>query len=281
MDKFSSHEKKNESFENRNFEREEILTEIKLEHERRVHKLHDIVEKLHLYNDEIIVAPPVLNRTDFGYSSDLDIIFLGSEEQSEKIYSSLIEEGIFSSIMTIGVSELHEIQGQLPEFYQMLMEKKGNVGSYLEISPGVSKTDFDAISSELENKIRSFPTKEEKVNLREERMKIGKEFMEDIKKRLPVLGFSFSGSMISDMQRFSVNSDIDIEYITTNISGPRENMNLIYWEHYLKWKYAEKFHVKIDSLGLSYNVLHEMALRDGELSERYKRDFGIDLTQKL
>ena len=87
--------------------------------------------------------------------------------------------------------------------------------------------------------------------------------------------------MMTDMDRFGVSSDLDVDFLT-NPGSEKTGGNAFDWIHYyLTWKYAEKFGIKIDAADTSLDFARQMASNNPEFIDHYKKDFGIDVTKEI
>lgn len=266
----------------KNPEGREIRERLEREYDRRIVIFKDVLAVLEIPEDSVVLAPPVLDRTDFGYTSDIDFVFLGTDEQREKLYQRLYTSfEILPFIIQIDPKRLAKIKEDLPEFYQFLAQRRGNIPTKqgeTEISSG----DFWEEAAELETKARVVLSPEDKLVLKEQRLKIGHSFVNEVKQKVPVLGSTFSGSMMTDMQRFGINSDLDIELLTNPPDNEKVERNVFDWIHvYLKWKYAEKFSIKVDVGDTNLKFARMMASHDQKFVDYYKREFGIDITGEV
>lgn len=256
----------------------EIREKLEKEYNRRIIILKNVIVALEIPEDLVILAPPVLDRTDFGYTSDVDLVFLGTDEQREKLYQRLHTSfEILPFIIHINPERLTEIGIDLPELYQFLMQKRGNIparGGTVE-----SAGDYWNEATELEIKARTVLSPEDKLRLKEQRLKIGNNFVDEVKQKVPILEHTFSGSMMTGMQRFGINSDLDIDFLI-NPANERAERNAYDWIHvFLKWKYAEEFGIKVDAFVTSLESARMMALHEQKFVEYYKKKFGIDITE--
>lgn len=257
----------------------EIWEKMENEYDRRIMILKKVLKNLEILENLVILEPPVLKRTDFGYNADIDFIFLGNDKQKTELSNELQNTfDIFPHIESYDSKKIEEIKNNSCGFYDLLMKRRGNL-PIKESGAKEFSDNFLEESSELEMKARNILSMEEKDVLRKERMKIGKKFIEEIKKHISVLGYNFSGSMMKDMNRFGINSDLDID-ILVNPSNKEEQR----WDdliHYLKWKYAEDFGIKIDIGDISLEKAREMVNNNPKFRDFYKEEFGVDVTQEI
>lgn len=248
------------------------------EYNRRITILKNVLVDLEISEDLIVLAPPVPDRTDFGYTSDVDLVFLGTDEQGEKLYQKLHTSfEILSFIVHFGPDRLAEIKNDLPELYQFLMQRKGNI----PMKKGGIETagDYWVEATELETKARTVLSPEDKLRLKEQRLKIGNSFVGEVNQKVPVLGHTFSGSMMSDMERFGINSDLDIGLLTNPVDEKAER-DAFDWIHlFLKWKYTEEFGIKVDASDTTLKFARMMAKHEPKFADYYKEEFGIDITE--
>lgn len=260
---------------------EKIRERLEKEYDRRISIFKNVLVVLEIPEDLVVLAPPVLDRTDFGYTSDIDLVFLGTEEQRDELYQKLYASfEILSSIIHIDQERLAKIESELPELYQFLMQRRGNI-PIKETKMEIPVVNFWDEALELEIKARTALLPEDKLLLKEQRLKIGRDFVDEVKQRIPVLGHNFSGSMMTDMERFGTNSDLDIGLLT-NPADEKAERNAFDWIHlYLKWKYAERFGTQVDASDTSLNFARMMASHDSKFKDYYQREFGIDITKEV
>ena len=258
----------------------EIRERLEKEYDRRIIILKNVLAVLEISEDLVVIAPPALDRTDFGYTSDVDLVFLGTEERREKLYQKLYTSfEILPFIIHIDPQRLTEIENDLPELYQFLMQRRGNVQAREgEIEAAGNYWDE---ATELEIKARTILLPEEKLRLKEQRLKIGSSFVDEVKQRVPVLGYTFSGSMMIDMERFGINSDLDIDLLINPADEKAERNARDLIHIFLKWKYAEEFGIKVDISDTNLEFARTMASRDPKFVDYYKRVFGIDITKEV
>src|SRR3989344_6213476 len=159
---------------------------------------------------------------------------------------------------------LTEIKKELPEFHQFLMQRKGNIPAKEGGRVGIASSNFWEEAPDLEAKSRTILSPSDKLLLKEKRLEIGRNFVEEVKQKVPVLGHNFSGSMMTDMDRFGVSSDLDVDFLT-NPGSEKTGGNAFDWIHYyLTWKYAEKFGIKIDAADTSLDFARQMASNNPE-----------------
>ena len=72
-----------------NPEGEKIRERLEKEYDRRIGIFKNVLAVLEIPEDSVVLAPPAIDRTDFGYTSDIDLVFLGTDEQREKLYQRL------------------------------------------------------------------------------------------------------------------------------------------------------------------------------------------------
>jgi len=264
-----------------NPEGKKIREKLEKEYDRRMSIFGNVLTVLEIPKESIILAPPVLDRTDFGYTSDIDFVFLGTDEERNKLYQRLHASfEILPFIVHIDQKRLAEIENELPEFYQFLMQRKGNVPSK-DVETEIPIVNFYDEAPELETKARTVLSQEEKSLLKEQRLKIGDSFVNEVRQKVPVLGHTFSGSMMFDTERFGVNSDLDIDLLI-DPGDERAEKNVRDWIHvYLKWKYAEEFGIKVDVGDVSLESAHMMAVYDPRFAAYYIREFGIDVSREI
>ncbi|NTW30512.1 MAG: hypothetical protein HGA33_04480 [Candidatus Moranbacteria bacterium] len=258
-------------------EYEEIREILEKEFGRRIGVLKKTLVELGISEDTVILAPPVLNRTDFGYVADIDLVFLGNEEQEKSLYEKLQDDfGIYPFVVRYDPVDLEKMREELPEFYSFLMERRGNIKA-ANVATSPRPEEFFDKAADLEAKARTLQSKEEKLALKKERLTIGERFVDDVGKRVAVLGYCFSGSMMNDMDRFSSISDLDIE-VLTNYKDEKDKARAFGCIHiYLKWKYAEEFGIKIDVGDTDLKSAKKLASQDRNLRNHFERQFGIDV----
>ena len=259
----------------------EIREVLEKEYQRRIAILNKALDDLKIPKELIIISPPVLDRTDFGYNTDLDIIFLGEEEQGSNLYNRLYKEGEFlATVDHYGPERLREIERALPELYDFLMRRRGNI---LVTDPKLAEGsgwNFWGQAEKLEAKARTLLGPEEKEQLREQRLAIGKQFVDEARQKANVVAYAFSGSMLENMERFGAISDLDIDLVIDS-PDPVAKSNALDWVYvYLKWKYTEEYGIKVDIFPTELNDLKQMAALDSDMADFYKRIFGIDLLEK-
>lgn len=259
-------------------EGKEIRERLDKEYNRRITILKNVLAVLEIPEDLIILAPLAPDRTDFGYTSDVDLVFLGTDEQRERLYQKLHTSfEILPFIIHFNPDRLIEIENDLPELYQFLMQRRGNI----PVKEGGIETaeNYWEEATELETKARAVLSPEEKLRLKEQRLKIGSSFVDEVKQKIPVLGHTFSGSMMSDMERFGINSDLDIDLLIDPANKKAER-NAFDWIHvFLVWKYAEEFGIKVDASETSLEFARRMASHEPKFVDYYKKEFGIDITE--
>ncbi|NTW30692.1 MAG: hypothetical protein HGA33_05415 [Candidatus Moranbacteria bacterium] len=258
-------------------EGEKIREILEREFGRRIGALKKTLAELGIAEDAVILAPPVLNRTDFGYVSDIDFAFLGEEEQEARLFEKLCDDfNLYPFAVRYDREDLVEMKEDLPELYSFLMERKGDLRIHAA-KDGIPSSDFLDEAPELEARARTLQSPEEKSALKERRLSIGKDFVEEVRKKITVLGYCFSGSMMDDMDRFGSISDLDIEMLT-NYKDEKDKARAFGWIHiYLKWKYAEEFGIKIDVGDTDLKSAKKLASQDRNLRNHFERQFGIDV----
>lgn len=193
------------------------------EFDRRVYELHayvsDLKEILGAPFNEWFIVPPVMNRTDFGYSDDLDFVVLlppGVREDYEQIIALTQryagEQEVFFSLNFITQEELGELKIQVPEmhsWYQKKFREEKPKGRKLKYSG------FSEQSKELEDRLRGLLSPVEKENLRQEYLRIAEEFIEETRKRVEVVAWTVSGSTVEAIEKFGFSSDLDLEILTS------------------------------------------------------------------
>ena len=256
----------------------ELRLVLEKEFQRRVAALKKILAELNIPESDIVLAPPVLDRTDFGYVADIDFIFLGTAELRNELYQKMYaSHEVLAHIIDINPVRLSEIKNELPELYQFIMETRARfpAGDAADLSPG----DFYERQSELEDKMRAVLLPQEKEILKEQRLKIGQSFIQEVKTRVPILGEHFSGSMMNDSQRFGLNSDLDIDFLTNIPEADPSQSNAYDWLHiYLKWKYARDYGIKVDVGDTDLKFAQNMAKHDSKFIEFYKTQYNVDIT---
>ncbi|MDI6883505.1 MAG: hypothetical protein QMC93_03595 [Patescibacteria group bacterium] len=256
----------------------EIRERLEKEYDRRIIILKNVLAVLGIPEDLVVLAPPALDRTDFGYTSDVDLVFLGTDEQEKKLYQKLHTSfEILPFIIHLNQEKLTEIKKDLPELYQFLMQRKGNIPT----KEGEIETaeNYWKEAAELETRSRTILSIEDKLRLKEQRSKIGNSFVDEVKQEVPVLGYTFSGSMMTDIKRFGINSDLDIDLLINPV-GEKAERNTYNWIHlFLKWKYAEEFGIKVDVHDTTLEFARRMVSHEPKFVDFYKKEFGIDITE--
>lgn len=256
----------------------EIREKIEREYDRRIAILRSVISALEIPEDAIILRPPVLDRTDLGYVADVDLILLGSAEERESLFKKIHKTfGVFPFVISINEARFKEIEKALPQLYQFLMSRKGRIPHG---EAEIIESDFTDEAAELEMRSRGILTLEEKEILKKQRLKIASKFIEEVSQKVPVVAHALSGSMITHMEHFGINSDLDIDLITNPERGGEENAND--WIHlYLTWKYAEECGVKVDVSDDTLSEAKKMASLLPGIAEYYKKTFGLDLTGEI
>jgi len=268
-----------EKFElSRTPEGKEIRERLEKEYDRRITTLKNVLGALEIPEDLVVLAPPVLDRTDFGYTADIDLVFLGTDEQREELYQKLHTSfEILPSIIHLNPERLTEIKENLPELYQFLMQRKGNI-PIKEGKIEITK-DYWEEAADLEIKARTILSSEDKRRLKEQRLKIGNDFVNEVKQKVLVLGYNFSGSMMTDMEKFGINSDLDVDLLI-DYADERTKRNVYDWIHlFLKWKYANEFGIKIDIYDTDLEFARKMASHNPKFVDFYKKEFGVDIIE--
>lgn len=259
-------------------EGKEMREKLEKEYDRRIIILRNVLAALEIPENLVVLAPPVLDRTDFGYISDIDLVFLGTGEQREKLYQKLHTSfEIFPFIIHLDSDRLTEIKKDLPELYQFLIQRKGNIPT----KEGEIKTaeNYWDEAAELKEKSRTILSTEDKLRLKEQRLKIGNCFINEVRQKVPVLGHKFSGSMMSDIEKFGISSDLDIDLLI-NPADEKAEQNAHDWIClFLKWKYAEKFRINVDAYYTTLEFARKMALHKPKFINFYRQEFGIDITE--
>ncbi|MDD5750145.1 MAG: hypothetical protein PHU56_00640 [Candidatus Pacebacteria bacterium] len=253
------------------------------EYERRIAVLKNALGALNLSEESLVIVPPVSERTDFGYGTDLDIIFFGSQEQGDLLHSRLYEEGgLFADIDCIGQERLSDIKNKMPEFYDFLTDRRGKIPFHslpesIESSRDAGKRFLEQAES-LEAKIRTVVSPEDKANLKEYRLAIGRQFIKESAEKIKIVATAFSGSMMEDMDRFSINSDLDIDLVIDSPDTAAED-NAREWLLYLKLKYALEYGIKADVFPTELEHFKNMAAFDKDMTDFYQRYFGVNFSE--
>lgn len=253
-------------------EKEKALERMRIEYERRKLIIKNALSFLGNSEELVILAPPVLDRTDFGYVADLDIVFWGDSQQEMDLFEKMNESEMDLFVIRYDKDRLVEISEKVPAFYLFLKERK--CGVEIENYPNTEAGNFFDEAPELEEQIRKSISLQDKISLKNKRLRIGAEFINDTKKYLNVLGFCFSGSMVNNFEKFGINSDLDIDIL---YDSREDSLAFEFLHIYLKWKYAEEFGIKIDIGDTEIKSAKRMALRDKNLNEFYLKKFGIDV----
>ena len=249
-----------------------------MECDKRADVLRDALVDLKIPNELVSLKPPVFDRTDFGYTSDIDLVFFGTDKQKEELYEKLYNSSVHPFIVQIDLARLGEIQVKLPELYEYLTQRRGNF-PMKKLETGNPITDFWEEEPELDKSARAILSSEDKLVLKEQRLEIGRRFVEEVKQRVPVVGYSFSGSTMGDMKRFGINSDLDIELLV-DPKDEEDEKDIQDWIHlYLNWKYAEQFSIKVDAMEISLDFARQMISRDPKTVVWYEKKFGINASE--
>ena len=137
--------------------------------------------------------------------------------------------------------------------------------------------EFFEEAPEKEARLRGILSPEQKEQLKQERLMIGEEFIEEINKKAQVLGYNFFGSMMNDMDRFGINSDVDLDVLLDVEDKEKEREIFLYVRMYLKWKYIEQYNTEIDCHYITSNKLRDLIEKNPELKQIYKEKFDIDI----
>ena len=78
----------------------EIREQIEKEYYRRIEVLRTTLKILEIPEELVAIKPPVLDRTDFGHTRDIDLIFFGSREERERLFNTLNFLGLFPFIIS-------------------------------------------------------------------------------------------------------------------------------------------------------------------------------------
>ncbi len=227
---------------------EEIKDFTRLEFERRKFLLKSALSDLDISESLIVLAPPLLERTDLGHSFDLEFIFLGSLNQQLELERRLLNfYKISPNITCINSNEIKDMHDNFPELDELIEDKNNLNSSHL------SKTIIDSINEKywdtapiIEQKMRKILTKEEKIELKKERIEIGEKFIKEIEEKMSVSEYIFSGSMMNNMERFGINSDIDLEVVLDIKNEQAKKSAFLLTRRYLKWKYIKEYGVEVD-----------------------------------
>ncbi len=271
-------EEENSKFELENTqEGREIKEFLEKEFTRREIILKNTLEELDIPDEEFMLAPPLLTRTDFGYNSDIDGVFLGSMADELRLEQKLMEtHGLSLFVINLDEKDLENISENIPELYGVIERNRGITAHDEEIEPNDGEEFFEK-APEKEARLRSILSPEQKEQLKQERLRIGEEFMEEINQKAQVLGYRFFGSMMSDMDRFGINSDVDLDVLLEVEDKKKEREIFLYVRMYLKWKYIEQYGVEVDCHHITSNKLRELVQRSPELKQVYEEKFNIDI----
>lgn len=239
------------------------------EFQRRIDLLKKALEVRNIPIDLVIIAPPVLEKSDFGYNDDIDFIFTGTEEQRNLLYDDLSQTfRIVPYIIYIDEERMKEIKEELPDFYKYLNDRRGK---------------FNLIKESVDSIVED---PEEKTNLgksgipREKKLKICKDFIDDVKSKIVVLGYSYPITP-QDEQMEAPTSDESYSVTVDLLLDPvdeKQERNASDWIHiYLKWRYAEFNHICIDPSDVTLDFARVLAKRDPTLASFYKDTFGIEI----
>lgn len=274
-------EKYNKSFDLGDFEGVvEILEKTEKEFERRKLILKKALENLSIDEEKNILAPALFERTDLGHSFDIEFIFLGDISEQLKLEIELDKYNISVSIILFDEKEvdLDEIEDNFPEFLELINKNKNNIDvneSLIDESDIYSDKYWD-IAQELESNVRDMLTLKEKTTLQSERIKLGEKFIDEINEKISVISYNFFGSTVSNIDKFSLSSDLDVSVLIDIESDEGEQNAFLLIRVYLKWKYMEKYGVEIDCHFITIKSLNELKNRTPKLYKKYKKEFNLE-----
>lgn len=226
-----------------NAERETIREQLEQEYRYRVTILTNALDVLKLSHGDVIIAPPVLDRTDLGYDGKLDFLYIGNNTNFTRLCEKLKEDfGEDPTADSLNTKMLADIEHHAPEFYAFLEEHRGiphheDITTYTPIDPEIPVS-----------KMRGILPEEEKERLRQHRIKLAKQIINDVKKYAPVVSAEIYGSTMEDPPHFGINSDIDIGCVVQpqppNMVPPMVRENIL--DYYIPWRYAAEHQVRTD-----------------------------------
>ncbi len=268
---------RNNEFElNRTPEGREIAEKYQSEYLRRLVIFNQAVLQSDIPFDHIIVFPPVMSRSDFGYISDLDVALIDTPEDiEESLFLALRSAGVYVFFRSFSSEYMDECKERYPEDVEFILSKRLNPVNFPPLPTNAN--DFNDESESLIDLSRKLLTREQKQELAEIRNGIAQLFVADMKKYFSILSYHFSGSTFEDIDKFSYGSDLDIDLLVEDPSPTSLNSPLNYAMDYLIPKYAESFGIKIDIFITKIDEAEEMSYYDPEFIRYYKDTFGIDI----
>lgn len=256
----------------------EIREKIEKEYQRRLGVLRSALDALEIHHDLVAILPPVLDRADIGYTGDIDIIFFGEEAKREDLFNKTYNElGVFPFIIEFDGARLAQIQQDMPEFYDFIMAMRGNI-SQESLRREIQETsNFLNEARLLEERSRYILSPEQKELLKVERLEIGRRFIEDAKRQVDILGYAFSGSMMSrSLERFDISSDLDIDMLV-NSESEHDPRAFDWIALYLSRRYARDYKIKVDVHTETLGFARTMVSRDPRFADFYRSVYGINI----
>lgn len=258
--------------EENNPEYKDCLEKLEQEYKRRAGKASIFIKRLKekIKDFDWFIIPPVMDRTDYGYATDLDLVVIYEQEGEIPEYEHEIDD-IFIIPKFIPQDQLAEIKSKYPEigeWYQAKIEQEKP-----EEMTGGEKIDTDSFVDKLRYAIP--PEKREQI--REFRLKLADHFIDRAKKRINIVTWRVSGSTVEAPEQSSECSDLDVDILIDPQTPEAEDEMFFYLQHYLAHKFSEKFGVKIDVHADTVQQLKEMGRHDEKLKEFYERYFDVEL----
>lgn len=255
-----------------NLEYKECLEKLKQEFDRRVAKANLLIQNLSekMGKIEWFIIPPVLSRTDYGYSTDIDLVIIHDSEVRIPKYDNEVDD-VFMIPTFITKEQITEMGSKYPEvakWYEKKIKEEKPKGK-------PENQNIDVLS--LEDKLRYSISPEKREQLRNYRLVLANHFMETVRKRVDVISWDVSGSAVADIDRFSVCSDLDLEILVNPETPGQESEIFFYLHHYLKHKFAEDYETKMCFTETTLDFIKKMANLNPKMKDFFEKQFRIKL----
>jgi len=248
----------------------ECLRKLEQEYERRVAKanmfIDQLFEKMGRKFDWFIVSP-VMMRTDYGYSNDIDLVIIFGDNEKIPDYNKLIDD-VFIIPTFIDKDILEKLSSKHPEmgeWYKKQIEKEKPKGK--DNNKPVDVSPLEEIRYLVPDNIRKL--------VRKYRLKLADHFISKAKKTANILSWYVSGSTTENPEKFSVCSDLDLEILTNPQTPEEENETYLYLHNYLNYKFAEDFQTKICFSEMTLDTIKRMSKNNPKMKDFYEKRFNI------
>lgn len=255
-----------------NLEYRVCLERLKQEYDRRVAKANLFIKNLSekIGKFDWFIVPPVMSRTDYGYSSDIDLNIIIEQGDSYPQYNNEIDD-IFVSPNFISKEQIIKLGNKYPEvidWYRKKIDSRKPKGE-------PNNEPVDVIS--LEDTLRYSISPEMREQIRLYRLSLAEYFIELAKNRLDIVSWNISGSTIEDTSKFSICSDLDLE-IVVDPNTPEQSSEIFFYLHnYLAYRFKEEYQTEMCFVEMDLENIKLIASKNPKMKSFFENKFRIEL----